>query len=199
VGDLSLLTRSLLGIVGSRDVSEAAAAIAQDAARAATSAGWGVVSGGAKGVDSLALHAALDSGGVVVSVLADSLTRAVRDPQVRHAVTDGRLCLCTPYRPSAGFSVASAMGRNKIIYALSKATLVVTSDEGKGGTWAGAEEALKRSLSPVMVWSGTGAGPGNQPLIAKGATAVDQISLLLPRAMSAEPTARPTTQLHLGV
>lgn len=59
---------------------------------------------------------------------------------------------------------ASAMGRNKVIYALSKATLVVASDEDSGGTWSGATEALKRGIAPVITWVGEGSGPGNEPL-----------------------------------
>src|SRR5206468_8761201 len=101
----------------SRNVDEDAKAVAEDAARAAATAGWGVVSGAAKGVDRFAMTAALESGAPVVGVLADSLVRQVRDPEVRRAITDGQLCLCTPYKPSAGFSVATAMGRNKLNYA----------------------------------------------------------------------------------
>src|SRR6266508_2406999 len=117
---------------------EAAAQVARAAAAAAAAQRYGVVSGAAKGVDRLAMTASLDAGGSAVGVLADSLTRMTRDPEVRQAACDGRLCLCTPYKPTAGFSVANAMGRNKLIYALSKATLVVAADATKGGTWAGA-------------------------------------------------------------
>ena len=36
------------------------------------------------------------------------------------------------------------MQRNKLIYALADAALVVNSDYEKGGTWAGAVEQLER-------------------------------------------------------
>src|SRR5438067_9143632 len=82
-GDPTLLGPALFGIVGSRDVDEAAAAVARSAAAEAVRNGLGVVSGGAKGVDRLAMGAALDAGGVVVGVLADSLVRTARDPDLR--------------------------------------------------------------------------------------------------------------------
>ena len=64
------------------------------------------------------MNVALDAGGCVVGVLADALTRTANDPEVRRAVADERLCLATPYAPSAPFSAGNAMGRNKILYAL---------------------------------------------------------------------------------
>ena len=118
VGDPALLSSQLLGVVGSRNLSEAAAGVARAVAARAADAGFGVASGAAKGVDRCAMTAALDTGGTAVGVLADSLAKVTRDAAVRQAVGDGRLCLCTPYKPTAGFSLANAMGRNKLIYAL---------------------------------------------------------------------------------
>lgn len=58
------------------------------------------------------------------------------------------------------------MGRNKLVYALSKATVVVASSEGSGGTWAGAVEALEKGYCPVLVRpESEGAGT----LVARGA------------------------------
>ena len=199
VGDVDLLTRAHLGVVGSRDVDDAAALVAQGLGRAAVAAGWGVVSGAAKGVDRLAMTAALAADGVAVGVLADSLARTTRDADVRRWVTDGRLCLCTPYKPTAGFSVANAMGRNKVIYALSRATLVVTSDVEKGGTWAGAVEALRQRIAPVLVWAGDGQGPGNGPLIERGGQPVQEIDSVIDIATSTEPPRPGPAQLQLGV
>ena len=199
VGDVDLLTRDHLGVVGSRDVNEAAASVAQGVGRAAVGAGWGVVSGAAKGVDRLAMTATLHADGVAVGVLADSLARTTRDAEVRRAVTDGRLCLCTPYKPTAGFSVANAMGRNKVIYALSRATLVVTSDLEKGGTWAGAVEALRQTIAPVLVWAGEGQGAGNDALIGRGGRPVQEIDSVVAVATSTEPPRPGPAQLHLGV
>lgn len=201
-GELSLLRVLHLGIVGSRNVAPAGAVVAEAAARSAVGHGHGVVSGAAKGVDQLAMSAALGAGGVTVGVVADSLLRAVRDAETRRLIGDGRLCLCSPYKPAAGFSVANAMGRNKLIHALSASTLVVASDHDKGGTWAGAVEALDRRIAPVLVWTGAGAGPGNAPLVGRGGVAISQIDDLFPLPITEPPVAtdgRSQAQLSLNL
>ena len=197
-GDPSLLQGPLVGVVGSREVGEAAAEAAKAVAREAVGHGHGVVSGGAKGVDRLAMNAALETGGAAVGVLADSLLRTTRDPDVRRAVVDGNACLCTPYKPSAGFSVANAMGRNKLIYALSVATVVVAAEADKGGTWAGAVEAVRQGIAPVVVWQGHGATEGNARLVAMGAHPLPSADRLFPLPAAAEPP-EPKEQLALEV
>lgn len=197
-GDATLLSLDLFGIVGSRNVTPTGSDVAKRAASEAVRHGHGVVSGGAKGVDRLAMSAALAEGGVVVGVLADSLVRATRDPDVRRAIGDGKVCFCSPYKPTAAFSVANAMGRNKVIYALSAAALVVASDAGTGGTWAGAAEALKRRIAPVLVWIGDGAGSGNEQLVGLGATPVDDLGQLFPLSVARGAASRPG-QLTLEV
>ena len=100
---------------------------------------------------------------------------AGRRRELRAAVAEGRLLLVSPFAPGAGFSVGNAMGRNKIIYAMAINTLVVASDVESGGTWAGATEAIRRKFAPVSVWTGQGAGAGNQALIGRGAVPVDDL------------------------
>jgi predicted Rossmann fold nucleotide-binding protein DprA/Smf involved in DNA uptake len=197
VGPPELLRGRLLGVVGSRQVTESGAGVARKAAMAAVAHGVGVVSGAAKGVDQLAMWAALDSGGVAVGVLADSLTRATRDPEIRRAIAEDRLCLCTPFKPTSGFTVATAMARNKIIYVLSEATLVVAADAEKGGTWSGATEAIRRSFAPVVVWTGDGAGEGNSRLVALGGTALDSIKALFPLPTRPDASTSALTQSQL--
>ena len=59
------------------------------------------------------------------------------------------------------------MERNKFIYAQSAATAVVRSDYKKGGTWAGATEALRHKWSSVFVWDND-KYEGNRELIKLG-------------------------------
>jgi DNA processing protein len=77
-------------------------------------------------------------------VLADSLEKTTMNREHRNLLLDGQLVLISPYDPSAGFNVGNAMQRNKLIYALADASLVVSSDLNKGGTWAGAVEQLDK-------------------------------------------------------
>lgn len=198
-GDIGLARGPLLGVVSSRDVRPAGAASAAEAARAAAAHRSGVVSGGAKGVDQIAMRAALGAGAPVVGVLADSLVRGTRDPEARRAISSGQMCLCTPYPPTTGFTVANAMGRNKVIYALSAATLVVAADVDRGATWAGAVEALRRRTTPVLAWQGPGCADGNQQLIGRGAWPVGTVAELFPLPSGEPAPALPATPLGLGL
>lgn len=186
-GDASLLADDGVGIVGSRSVGREAREVAEHVARAAVEAGLAVISGLAKGIDQTAMGAALEAGGRVAGLPADSLERLLKDSSVAEGIEGGRLCLATPYAPSAGFSVGGAMGRNKLIYGLSKVTLVVTSDDSTGGTWAGAVEALQRNYAPVAVWMGPGAGAGNPKLLDKEAAGVESPEQVLSIGRTPKP------------
>jgi len=169
-GEPALLDSGGLAIVGSRHVDDELMAYTEDIGRLAAQARRTVISGGAKGIDRAAMHGALQAGGRVAGVMADSLERAVLARDNREPLMDQKLILISPYDPAAGFNVGHAMQRNKLIYALSDAALVVTSDFEKGGTWAGAIEQLEKlHLVPVFVRNGSHAGKGNSALLQHGA------------------------------
>lgn len=178
VGPVGLLGDDGIGIVGSRDVDSAGADVAREAARHAARTGMATVSGGARGVDQISMAAAEEVEGTVVGVLAESLVKRSGSADVRRAVLEGRVCLCTPYHPEARFSVGTAMGRNKVIYGLSRVTLVVASAAGSGGTWSGALEAIEKGYGIVAVWRGQGEGEGNDAIAQRGATPVRAVEEL---------------------
>ena len=95
-GQSALLSEPGVGVVGSRGVDEDGARVATAVAERATSLGYPVVSGGARGVDQLAMNAAYQVGGSVVGILADSLTRTVSRAETRRALLDGHTVLATP-------------------------------------------------------------------------------------------------------
>ena len=169
-GDAALLEMGGLAIVGSRDVNDALLQYAEDLGALAAQSGVVVVSGGARGVDQAGMRGALLADGRAVGVLADSLSRAAVSADARAALQDGRLVLVSPYDPTAGFNVGHAMQRNKLIYALSHAALVVNAEVGKGGTWAGAVEQLNRlRLVPVYVRAVGAPSEGLAALVQHGA------------------------------
>ena len=168
-GEKALLGQPGIAVVGSRHLDEAGKDCAQFVGNACGMSGLVLYSGGAKGVDSLSMTAALDARGTAVGILADSLERAIRNPESRAAISRGDLCLATPYSPSAPFTVGTAMARNKLIYTLADFAIVVASDAGKGGTWAGATEALKAKWIPVFALDHAKMPQGNGLLIEKGA------------------------------
>lgn len=169
-GDPAILNTGGLAVVGSRKVDDVLLSYTMEVGRVAASAGRTVVSGGARGVDRAAMRGALEAGGRVVGVLPDRLERASLERENRNHLLAGQLVLVSPYDPTAGFNVGHAMERNKLIYSLAEAALVVNSDLGKGGTWAGAVEQLEKlRLVPVFVRSEGPASAGLDGLMKKGA------------------------------
>ena len=169
-GEASLLDTGGLAIVGSRQVDAELIGYTENVGRLAAESRRTVVSGGAKGIDRAAMRGALQAGGIVVGVLSDSLEPAALARDNREPLMAHRLAFISPYDPAAGFNVGHAMQRNKVIYALADAALVVTSDFEKGGTWAGAIEQLERlHFVPVFVHNGVKAAQGNAALLQRGA------------------------------
>ncbi len=171
-GDETLLDSGGLAVVGSRHVDDALVAYTENIGRLAAQARCTVVSGGARGIDQAAMRGALMEEGRVSGILSDSLERAALIREHREVLMDKRLVLISPYDPAAGFNVGNAMQRNKLIYALADAALVVSSDFEKGGTWAGAVEQLgKWSFVPIYVRFHGEIGKGLKALRQKGALA----------------------------
>jgi len=169
-GDMALLESGGLAVVGSRHVDDSLIDYTMAVGRLAARAGRTLVSGGAKGIDQAAMRGALEAGGKACGVLADSLEKTAMNREHRNPLLDGQLVLISPYDPSAGFNVGNAMQRNKLIYALADASLVVSSDLNKGGTWTGAVEQLdKLRFVPVYVRSTGAPFPGLNALRRKGA------------------------------
>lgn len=169
-GDAALLDTGGLAVVGSRDVDDKLVEYTEGIGRLVAKAKHTLVSGGARGIDQASMRGALEAGGKVAGVLADSLERAALNREHRNLLIDGQLVLISPYDPSAGFNVGNAMQRNKLIYALADAALVVNSDYEKGGTWAGAVEQLEKlRLVPIYIRSNGETGKGLEALSRKGA------------------------------
>ena len=78
-------------------------AYTKNVGRLAASAGKTIVSGGARGIDQAAMLGALEQGGKVIGVLADSLEKSAMNRENRNALINGQLVLISSYDPSAGF------------------------------------------------------------------------------------------------
>ncbi|MDK1119535.1 MAG: DNA-processing protein DprA [Anaerolineae bacterium] len=170
VGDSSLLKGGGVAIVGSRNVDSEGEAFAMEVGDLCAFNNMPVVSGGARGVDQIAMNAALDANGTVIGVLAQNLLRTSTERNARVAIADGRLLLLSPYHPNARFTVGTAMARNKLLYAMADYGLVVSAEFNNGGTWAGAKEELKRNNPlPVFVRISDAAPSGNTKLLGLGA------------------------------
>ena len=167
-GEPRLLQAGGLAMVGSRDASEEEIEFARSVAAACASQDVPVISGGARGVDLEAMAAGFEAGGKAIGVLPDSLARNAVSARYREGLLSGRLVLVSPYDPDARWFAFTAMDRNKVIYALSDAALVVSSAAENGGTWAGAVEALDAARVAVYVKANGSVKEGNRKLLARG-------------------------------
>jgi predicted Rossmann fold nucleotide-binding protein DprA/Smf involved in DNA uptake len=169
IGNLDLLSKGGLAIVGSRKIGQDTLEYTQRIAEKCAEQNIQIISGGARGVDQTAMLAAVATGGTSVGILADSLIKAAVSKQYREGLREHRIALVSPYDPSAGFHIGNAMGRNKYVYALADHSLIVTCSNGEGGTWAGAKEELKKDDSiPVWVNLEDDVTDGNHQLVKLG-------------------------------
>lgn len=162
-GPSELLDAEALCIVGSRDATQDGIEAARGLGRACAAERIVVVSGGARGVDRGAMGAALDHGGRTVGVLSDSLAKTALSKAYREAIIERRLVLASAADPDARFTVSSAMDRNKYVYSLADAAVIVDSDV-KGGTWSGAVENAEHRWVPAYVRLYGETRPGNKRL-----------------------------------
>ncbi len=167
-GNRKLLNNGGIAVIGSRDVTEEDLAYTKRLGSEIVSQGYSVISGGARGVDDAAMLGAMEKEGTVVGILSDNLMRAATSSKYRKALIAGDLVLISPFNPETGFDVGNAMARNKYIYCLSDAAIVIASSKEKGGTWSGAVENLSNKWVPLWVKSTNDNGSGNHYLVAKG-------------------------------
>jgi predicted Rossmann fold nucleotide-binding protein DprA/Smf involved in DNA uptake len=168
-GNRKLLGDGGLAVVGSRDAEEGDLSFAATLGLETSSQGMPIVSGGARGIDEAAMLNALEHQGSAIGVLADSLLRAATSARYRKHLMVNNLVLVSPFNPEAGFDVGNAMARNRYIYCLADAAIVVSSTRDKGGTWTGAIENLKEGWVPLWVKPGCEQGSGNAELVRRGA------------------------------
>jgi predicted Rossmann fold nucleotide-binding protein DprA/Smf involved in DNA uptake len=176
-GRQSLLVEPGLAVVGSRNADESSLSFATELGRRCARSGFALVSGAARGIDTAAMLGAAEAGGMAIGVVAEALERATRHEDLRSHLADGELALITPQHPAAGFTVGGAMGRNRLIYCLAAAAVVVAASGQTGGTWAGALENLKADWVPLLVRDDADAPPGNRDLIRSGGVPITRDDL----------------------
>ena len=133
-GDLGLLQgERLLTIVGTRRHTSYGRRITEKLAAELARAGLTIVSGLAEGLDSVAHRAALDAGGKTVAVLANGLDvayPAAVGPLQEEIARKG--LLVSEYPLGTRASRATLLPRNRLLAALSRATLVTEAGQRSG-------------------------------------------------------------------
>ncbi len=160
-GEISILEKPKIALVGSRELLPENRAFAREAGRQAALQGYVLVSGNARGADKTAQDACLEAGGQVISVVADDLRR--------HEARENILFLSEESYDQE-FSSQRALSRNRVIHSLGEKTLVAQCTLEAGGTWDGTVKNLKALWSPVYAfWDGSRAA---QQLVQMGAQPV---------------------------
>ncbi len=165
-GDRQLLKGPFLGLAGSRQLNAGGERFARRVGELCAAEGYTLVTGGAVGADQAAAEECLARGGRTVVFVPDELLRRAREA--------GPRCLLL----SAGgydlpFQAARALTRNTYVHKLGEKTLIAQTGYGRGGTWRGAVENLRRGWSELYVHDD--GSPGATALIARGATAVREL------------------------
>lgn len=157
-GNIGALHIPSLAIVGTRNPTSYGARIAGDFAAGFADREWGIISGGAYGIASYAHKGALIAEGITVAVIASGI-------DVNYPAGNARLfaeicesgAMVTEFMPGNKALPSRFLTRNRLIAALSKATLVVEA-AFRSGSLRTARDAAEL-FRPVMAIP----GPINSP------------------------------------
>jgi DNA processing protein len=140
VGDVSLVCKKCVAIVGTRGVSSDGAARSRRLARELAAAGVVIVSGLAKGVDTEALTAAIEAGGRVIAVIGTPIDRAY--PAENHALQERiyrEHLLISQFAPGERVYPSNFPERNKLMAAMSDGSAIIEAGDTSGTLHQAAE------------------------------------------------------------
>src|SRR5438876_7935231 len=169
-GDLSILERQTVAIIGSRKAGEESLAFTHAVSSYLAEHGANVISGNARGVDRTAYEGATSTEGCTTVVLPHGVRKlsGVQWRALLEKIETGKVLLLSQFHPDAQWVVSRAMERNKVVTGLAQIVIVAESNV-QGGTWAGANGALHQNR-PVYVrdTASPSSLPGNKALIELG-------------------------------
>ncbi len=189
-GNKQILQEKSIAIVGSRNADDVSLQFTDNVAKKASSEYKVVVSGFAKGVDKQALDSAIKYNGQSIIVLPQGITTFSSGIKKYYKqIVDGDVLVLSTFHPKLPWSVDLAMARNAIIYGLASEIYAAQSD-GKGGTWSGVCDGLKKQREVFVRVPEENEKCANLLLIEKGAKPVDiegnsiQININHPKTLS---------------
>ncbi|WP_293323521.1 DNA-processing protein DprA [Parvibaculum sp.] len=172
-GNLSLLTRDTIAMVGSRNASAAGRRIAGDIAKGLSERGYVVASGLARGIDTAAHQASLASGTIAVVAGGLDIFYPPENEKLQRAIGEDGL-LVGEMPPGTSPQARHFPRRNRLISGLSLATVVVEAAL-RSGSLITARYALEQNREVCAV-PGSPLDPrahGANRLIKQGATLVE--------------------------
>lgn len=183
-GDLSLLERPCVAIVGTRRATSYAERVARELARTLARAGACVVSGLARGVDAAAHRGALEVDGATIAVLGTGLDVVYPKGHAELQREIGaRGLLLSELAPENAAHGGSFPRRNRIIAGIASVTIVVEAGVRSGALiTAGYALELDRTVAAVPGPIDVPQSQGSNELLRDGATAItcmaDAVALL---------------------
>jgi len=169
-GDLQLLDRRTIAIIGSRNASATSLDFTKTTAQMLAQQGANIISGNARGVDRTAYEGATSvPEGHTTVVLPHGMSKLskVQMRGLQPKIEAGNVLVISQFHPDAPWVVSRAMERNKVVTGLAQIVIVAESDI-KGGTWEGAKSALKLKRQVYVRQSDGTSLPGNEALMQQG-------------------------------
>lgn len=147
-GDLKLLYQPCVSIVGTRQATFEGQSRAFRLSRELVAAGVVIMSGLARGIDGAAHRSAIENGGRTIAVIGTPLSKAY---PAEHAALQTEIwqkhLLISPFREGDRVFKSNFPQRNRVMAALSDATVIIEASEGSGTLHQAAEcQRLKRWL-----------------------------------------------------
>lgn len=167
-GKLDLINKPKVAIVGARKMSVRGERLAVQFASQLSEAGWIIISGLARGIDTVAHKQTLAAGGVTIAVLGSGLNRIYppENETLAKEIAEKGLLL-SQYPPDTPPLGENFLGRNRLISGLSRAVVVIEGAR-RSGTLSTASWAANQGRD-VFAVPGSGAC---DYLIENGATGV---------------------------
>lgn len=159
MGNLSLLDRPVVAVVGSRKNTPYGKQVTIQLASELSVAGIGIISGLALGIDAVAHSSCLEAGGKTIAVLPTSLDTIYPASHLHLAqqILDSNGLIISEYKDQSEVYKPNFVKRNRLISGLSNAVVVVEAAK-KSGSLHTAKFALKQNKPLFAV-----PGPINAP------------------------------------
>lgn len=133
-GNIELLNKPCIAIVGSRKFSEYGKKMAKKFTKELVNEGFAIVSGLADGIDTFAHEECIASGGKTIAVIACGFNKICleKNKELYHKILNSNGCIITEYSPNTLTCSKNFPVRNRLISGLSLGTLVVEANYRSG-------------------------------------------------------------------
>lgn len=161
-GEIDLVDRPAIAVIGTRNVSEIGRKRATKFARELVQRGVVVVSGLAAGVDAAALLSAMAAGGRVIAVIGTPLDKAypAENSRLQEEIYRSHL-LISQFAPGERTFPSNFPARNRTMAAISDASVIIEASESSGtlhqaaecvrlGRWLGISKSVAED--PRLEW-----------------------------------------------